>query len=142
MQNFLSKVGIKLDINTVNSNDFFDKYVNPGQFDLTVFSWIGNDFPVSSNASIYQNPQGTNIFQNFARVGSAELDGLLTKAQVDLDPAQAIKDANASDAQIWQEAGVIPFYQRPDFVAEKATLANFGAFGFADTVYQNIGFTS
>jgi peptide/nickel transport system substrate-binding protein len=142
MQNFLGQVGVKLDIDAVNSDDFFDKYVNPGQFDLTVFSWLGNDFPVSSNASIYQNPQGTNIFQNFARVGSSQLDALLTKAQTDLDPAQAIKDANAADAMIWQEAGVIPFYQRPDFVAEKSNLANFGAFGFADTVYQNIGFTS
>ncbi|HEU5355626.1 MAG TPA: ABC transporter family substrate-binding protein [Actinocrinis sp.] len=141
MQHFLAAVGIKLDIDAVNSDDFFDKYVNPGQFDMTVFSWIGNDFPVSSNASIYQNPQGTNIFQNFARVGSSDLDNLLTKAQSDLDPKQAIADANAADAQIWQEAGVIPFYQRPDFVAEKANLANFGAFGFADTVYQNIGFT-
>ncbi len=142
MQNFLAKVGIKLDIDAVNSDDFFDKYVNPGQFDLTVFSWIGNDFPVSSNASIYQNPQGTNIFQNYARVGSATLDAALTKAQTDLDPKQALADANAADAQIWQEAGVIPFYQRPDFVAEKAGLANFGAFGFADKIYQNIGFTS
>jgi peptide/nickel transport system substrate-binding protein len=141
MQSFLAKVGVKLDINSVSSDDFFDKYINPGQFDLTVFSWIGNQFPVSSNASIYQNPQGTNIFQNFARVGSAKVDSMLTTAQADLDPAQAIKDANAVDTQIWQEAGVIPFYQRPDFVAEKATLANFGAFGFADRIYQNIGFT-
>ena len=142
MQNFLGQVGIKLDINAVNSNDFFDKYINPGQYDLTVFSWIGNSFPVSSNASIYQNPQGSNIFQNFARVGSAAVDTLLTTAQADLNPAQAIKDANTADAALWQEAGVIPFYQRPDFVAEKSTLANFGAFGFADKIYQNIGFTS
>jgi peptide/nickel transport system substrate-binding protein len=142
MQNFLAKVGIKLDINAVNSNDFFDKYVNIGQYDVTVFSWIGNAFPVSSNASIYQNPTSdTNIFQNYARVGSPALDALLVKAQADLDPAQAIKDANASDAAIWQEAGVVPFYQRPDFVAVKATIANLGARGFADNIYQNIGFT-
>jgi glutathione transport system substrate-binding protein len=141
MQHFLAAVGIKLDIDAVNSDDFFDKYVNPGQFDMTVFSWIGGDFPVSGNASIYQNPQGTNIFQNFARVGSASLDSLLTKAQSDLDPKQAIADANAADAQIWQEAGVIPFYQRPDFVAVKSNIANLGAFGFADKIYQNIGFT-
>lgn len=142
LQNFLGQVGVKLDIDAVNSNDFFDKYINPGQFDLTVFSWIGNQFPVSSNASIYQNPQGSNIFQNFARVGSPKVDSLLNAAQADLNPAQAIKDANTADTQLWQEAGVIPFYQRPDFVAEKSNLANFGAFGFADRVYQNIGFTS
>ncbi len=141
LQHFLAAVGIKLDIDAVNSDDFFDKYVNPGQFDMTVFSWIGGDFPVSGNASIYQNPQGTNIFQNFARVGSASLDSLLTKAQADLDPKQAITDANSADAQIWQEAGVIPFYQRPDFVAVKSNIANLGAFGFADKIYQNIGFT-
>lgn len=142
MQHFLAQVGIKLDVTPVNSDDFFDKYVIPGQYDLTVFSWLGNQFPVSSSASIYQNPQGTNIFQNYAQAGSAAIDAMLTKAQSDLNPAQTIKDANASDAAIWQEAGVIPFYQRPDFVAEKSTLANYGAFGFADAVYQNIGYTS
>lgn len=142
MQKFLAQVGIKLDIDSVNSDDFFDKYLNPGQFDLTVFAWIGNAFPVSSNASIYQNPQGANFFQNYARVGSPAVDGMLTKAQGDLDAAQVIKDTNAVDAAIWQEAAVIPFYQRPNFVAEKANLANYGAFGFADYVYQDIGFTS
>ena len=67
---------------------------------------------------------------------------MLTKAQTDLDPKQAITDANAADAAIWQEAGVIPFYQRPDFVAVKSNIANLGARGFADNIYQNIGFTS
>lgn len=142
MQKFLAQVGIKMDIDSVNSDDFFDKYLNSGQFDLTVFAYEGNAFPVSSNASIYQNPQGSNFFQNYARVGSPAVDALLAKAQGELDPAQAIKDTNAVDAAVWQEAAVIPFYQRPNFVAEQANLANFGAFGFADYVYQDIGFTS
>jgi peptide/nickel transport system substrate-binding protein len=34
----------------------------------------------------------------------------------------------------------VPLYQRPDLVATKANLVNFGSFGFADPVYESIGF--
>ena len=40
IQNLLGQVGVTLKISVVPINDFFDKYVRPGQFDFTVFSWI------------------------------------------------------------------------------------------------------
>ena len=69
-------VGVKLDINAVPSDDFFDKYVIPGNFDITPFSWLGTPFPISSAQSIYANPTKDakgelQIQQNFARVGLA-----------------------------------------------------------------------
>ena len=54
----LEKIGVKVDIQTVPTDDFFDKYVSPGNFDLTVFSWIGTPFPISSSQSIYAEPKG------------------------------------------------------------------------------------
>ncbi len=45
IQNMLGQIGVKLTINTVPSPDFFEKYVRPGQFDFTVFSWIGTPYP-------------------------------------------------------------------------------------------------
>ena len=57
MQNMLGQVGVKLRINTVPSPDFFEKYIRPGQFDFTVFSWIGTPYPISSSRSIYAKPK-------------------------------------------------------------------------------------
>ena len=38
------------------------------------------------------------------------------------------------------EVHSLPLYQLPGTVAVKETLANFGAFGFASIVYEDIGF--
>ena len=145
MQGMLAKVGIKLDIQVVPSDDFFDKYVTPGDFDLTVFSWIGTPFPISSSKSIYAKPtngkSGLDIQQNYARIGSDEIDKLFDDATAELDPTKAIGIANHIDSLIWGEVHSLADYQRPDLVATKSKLANFGAFGFATVVWQDIGFT-
>ncbi|HET9942701.1 MAG TPA: ABC transporter family substrate-binding protein, partial [Terriglobia bacterium] len=103
IQNFLGQINVQVDINAVPLDDFFDKYVNPGRFDFTLFSWMGTPFPISSGQSIYQKPTGTNIRQNYARVGSDEIDQLYQQAGQELDPAKAIELANEIDALIWAE---------------------------------------
>ena len=139
VQAMLKVIGVKVNINTVPSDGFFDKYVIPGHFDFTVFSWIGTPFPISSNKSIYANPKGDNIQQNFARVGSAEIDGLFDQATAELDEAKARTIANQIDALIWKEVHSLTTYQRPEIVAVKSNIGNFGAFGFASTIYEDIG---
>jgi peptide/nickel transport system substrate-binding protein len=144
VQNMLSGIGVKVVIRTVPIDDFFDKYVTPGQFDLTLFSWMGNAFPISSMKSIYAKPtrdaKGVmHIQQNYARVGSDEIDRLFNQANAELDRAKAINIANQADTLIWQEVHSITFYQRPELFATKKALANFGAEGFADIVYEDIG---
>ncbi|MFD3451846.1 ABC transporter family substrate-binding protein [Streptomyces sp. NPDC058691] len=141
MQPMLKAVGIKLNIKTVPVQEFFDKYVNTGNFDLTAFSWLGTAFPVSSTKSIYAKPVGDNIQQNYTGVGSDELDTAMNKAAADTDPAQAITDANAADVLIWQQANLLPLYQRPDIYAVQKNLVNIGAYGFQDLRYENIGYT-
>jgi peptide/nickel transport system substrate-binding protein len=108
---------------------------------MTVFSWIGTPFPISSSKSIYAMPQGEEIQQNFARVGSQEIDDLFDEATQTLDPVQARELANQIDALIWEEVHSLTLYQRPDIKAAKETLANYGALGFASVRYQDIGFT-
>ena len=108
IQNMLARVGIKVNIDTVPASDFFDKYVNPGQFDITLFSWIGTAYPMSSAKSIYVNPQTNangevSVQQNFARVGSPEIDALLVEAAAEFDRTKALEIANRTDALIWQE---------------------------------------
>jgi peptide/nickel transport system substrate-binding protein len=141
VQGMLKQIGVDVQIQTVPTDDFFETYVNTGDFDLTVFSWIGTPFPISSSQSIYEEPQGDEIQQNYARVGSKEIDDLFAKATHELDRDKAIDEANKVDGLIWDEVHSITLYQRPDIVGAKKTLANYGALGFANARYQDIGFT-
>ena len=145
IQNMLARVGVKMNIDAAPSNDFFDKYVTPGQFDFTVFSWIGTPYPMSSAKSIYANPvRGPdgqlNVKQNYARIGSAEIDALFDQANAEFDHDRAVEIANRVDAAIWQEVHSLTLYQRPEIFAVKKGLANFGAFGLQQPwPYADIG---
>ncbi len=144
-QAMLRDVGVKLDIRTVPTNDFFDRYIAPGNFDIAPFSWLGTPFPISSAQSIYEEPvKGPEgklaVKQNFARVGSPEIDQLMAGAQEDLEPASAREMLNQADELIWQEVHSLVLYQRPQITAVKANLANMGSFGFKTAIYQDIGF--
>jgi peptide/nickel transport system substrate-binding protein len=139
IQNLLAQVNVQAEINAVPLDDFFDKYVTPGHFDFTIFSWMGTQFPISSGQSIYQKPTGDNIRQNYARVGNDEIDRLYHEAAQELDPAKAIETANKIDKLIWEEVHSLTMYQRPDIWAVKSNLANMGAFGFASITYEDIG---
>jgi peptide/nickel transport system substrate-binding protein len=148
VQNMLARVGFKVNIDTVPSNDFFEKYVNTGQFDITLFSWIGTPYPMSSAKSIYANPQkGPDgqlmVQQNYARIGNAEIDALFAQAGGEFDRPKALETANRVDALIWQEVHSLTLYQRPELIATKKWLANFGAFGLQTPwPYTDIGWVA
>ncbi len=144
IQNMLGQVGVAMTITAVPSNDFFNKYIIPGQFDFTVFSWFGTTFPTTSARSIYAKPVRDSkgqleIQQNFARIGSDQIDRLFDEAAQELDPQKANALANQADVLIWQEVHSLTLYQRPELWVCKKGLANFGAVGFASYVYQDIG---
>ncbi|GAA3225976.1 ABC transporter family substrate-binding protein [Nonomuraea helvata] len=141
-QTMLAQIGVKLTIKAVPSDDFFTKYVIPGNFDITPFAYIGTPFPVSSSYGIYANsPDGKTWNANFGRTGSAAIDQAMSRAAQTLDPARARTLTNRADELIWQAVNVLPLYQRPQNVATRQTLANVGARGFYDTRYEDIGFT-
>ena len=148
IQNMLARVGVKMNISTVPVNDFFDKYVTPGQFDFTLFAWMGTPYPLSAVKSIYANPtRGADgqlaIQQNYARVGSSKIDDLMTHAAAEFDRTKAVDLGNEIDAQIWQEVHSLPLYQRPEIFAVKKGLANFGAFGLQQPwPYTDIGWVA
>lgn len=146
VQNMLAQIGVRVRISAVPLDDFFDRYIRPGQFDLTVFSWLGTSFPISSSKSIYARPTvgpdgEMDSQQNYARIGSDAIDDLFDRAAREFDREEAVRLANEADALIWQEVHSLTMYQRPELIATKRTLANFGAFGFADWVYEDIGWT-
>ncbi|MEQ4719986.1 ABC transporter family substrate-binding protein [Nonomuraea sp. B19D2] len=141
-QSMLAQIGVKLTIKAVPSDDFFTKYVIPGNFDITPFAYIGTPFPVSSSYGIYANsPDGKTWNANFGRTGSPAIDQAMSRAAQSLDPARARMLTNQVDEQIWQLVNVLPLYQRPQNVATRQTLANVGARGFYDVRYEDIGFT-
>jgi len=137
----LAAVGVAVTVTAVPAGDFFDRYVTPGAFDLTTFSWIGTPYPVSASRSIYASTTGADG-QNYARVGSSEIDALFDAAMAELTRAKAIELANQIDAKLWQEVHSITTYQRPHQIACRKGLANVGAFGFASPVYADIGWAA
>ena len=141
VQNMLKAINVRVNVEAVPSDDFFPRYVNTGNFDFTVFSWIGDPFPVSSSKSIYAEPKGNDIQQNYARVGSPELDALFDRATAEFDEQKALDLGNQIDTMIWNEVHSLTLYQRPDIVASRSKLANYGAFGVAKPPrYEDIGF--
>ncbi|ARF53854.1 ABC transporter family substrate-binding protein [Streptomyces gilvosporeus] len=131
------QVGVKLQVQTVPTNDFFDKYITPGDFDVTPYTLLGTPFPASGATNVYTLKGGNN----YAKVGSKKLDDLLYAASSNAaDPAGALKQTNQADAEAWNVAGVMPLYQRPDVAAINKKLANMGALGLTSPVYEHIGF--
>ena len=135
-QTALKAAGIKVNIKTVPSDPFFPDYVQKAAYDLTIFTWQGTPFAVSSSQSIYASKGG----QNFGKIGDPAIDSLYKQATAELDPAKATALSYQIDQKIWEEGHSAAMYQKPDIVATKSTLVNFGAKGFADNDYTLIGY--
>jgi peptide/nickel transport system substrate-binding protein len=142
IQAMLGEIGVGVDIRAVPTDDLFDKYVSPGNFDMVLFSWLGTPFPISSNRSVFAEPRGDRIQQNYARIGTAKIDASMDQAIRELDPVKARRLTNEVDRMLWLQVSVLPLYQRPQLVGTRANLANFGACGFYDLAYEDIGFTT
>ncbi|GCD45087.1 ABC transporter family substrate-binding protein [Streptomyces paromomycinus] len=132
-----AQAGVRLDIRTVPVNEFFDKYVTPGDYDVAPYSFSRTPFAATGSSGTYARDGGGND----SKTGSAELDDLLDKAGRSADQATALETVNAADAEAWQVAGVLPTYQLPEITAAKKNLANLGAQGMADIAYERIGYT-
>ena len=129
IQNMLAQVGVTMRIEMFRRR-LLRQIITPGQFDFTVFSWMGTPHR-SASKSIYVKP-ATNaseqdIHQNFARIGSDEIDSMFNQA-FQARAREAIVLANQIDALIWKEVHSLTLYQRPSPPEEPREL---GAFGFA-----------
>lgn len=80
-----------------------------------------------------------DIQQNFAQVGTPEIDALFDKATAEFDRQQAVQLGKQIDAAIWDEVHSLTLSQRPNIIATGSKLANNGAFGFASVRYEDIG---
>ncbi|MFH8338487.1 ABC transporter family substrate-binding protein [Streptomyces sp. AM6-12] len=138
VQQQLAQVGIKVELKKVPANDYFNQFVNRGNFDLTSFRNVDAVYP-SMLTPVFVQPRGRNLFQNFGSVGSPKIDALLKKAGETTDHAKASDLYNQADTEIWRLAHSIELYQRPEILAVRSGLANFGAEGLADVDYTKVG---
>ncbi|GAB7181164.1 ABC transporter family substrate-binding protein [Kitasatospora sp. Ki12] len=132
----LKDVGIKVSTVTAPVNEFFDKYVNRNDFDITAYSLLGTPFPASGNRANFVQNGGTN----HVGAGSPAVDAALDRAAAAGDAATATEATNQADGELWKVAGVLPLYQRPQLYGARADLANIGAQGLSDIVWENVGF--
>ncbi len=144
-QAMLRDIGVKLEIVAVPEDAFFDKYVVPGNFDITAFSWVGTPFPISSAQEIYVKPVTDadgelQVQQNFARIGTDEIDRLMSEADSTTDVEKARDLINQADKLVWDEVHSLMLYQSPQLSGVNRQLANIGSFGFMTPIYEDIGF--
>lgn len=133
----LAKIGIKIDIVSVPIAKFQDGSVlSGGEFEIIAFSWIGTPYPFTSIKQIY----GTGSDSNYSKVSLPEVDDLVDQIDVETDKAKRIELSNQADQLLWEDVNTLPLYQRPELIASKEKLANFGAFGLGSVNWTEVGY--
>ena len=140
MQAMMQAIGVKLVITTVPSNDFFDKYVIPGNYDITPFSWIGTPFPAGGSKDIYVCKKGSSGGSNFTATCDPSIDQDFADALSTLDINVYRQKLNDADSHAWNEVHSLMLYQRPQMNGVKNGIANLGSFGFSSIDYIKIGY--
>ncbi|MFI6167864.1 ABC transporter family substrate-binding protein [Nocardia sp. NPDC051052] len=139
IQQNLAQVGVKLTIVTKSGKGFFTDVIQPGDFDVAQWSWVGDPFPLGSLNQIYgYNPN--DLQGNYGRIGSPELNTLIEQTISELDPKKAIELANQADRKVFEEGHSLPLMQSTGNVAVRDNLANYGAAGLASLDYTKVGF--
>lgn len=135
-QSMLKEIGIQLNVVTVPVSRF-GPTLTGHEFEIIAFSWIGTPYPFSGIKQIY----GTGSESNFAQLSMPEVDELAAQIATETDPEKRIALANQADKIIWENVHTLPLYQRPELIAVRRDLANYGAFGLSSVRWENVGFT-
>lgn len=136
-QSMLKEVGIQLDIVTVPVAQFVPTLTGH-EFEIIAFSWIGTPYPFSGIKQIY----GSGSDSNFAQLSMPEVDQLAEQIAEETDIDARIELANRADRIIWENVHTLPLYQRPELIATRSDLANYGAFGMSTIHWKDVGFTN
>ena len=136
-QNMLKAIGVKVDIVDVPVSKFQDGSVlSNHEFEIIAFSWIGTQYPFISVQQIY----GTGQESNYSQLSDPRIDKNIELLNSEPDPAKRITVANETAKYIWENVTTLPLYQRPDLIAVKTKLANYGAVGLGNLQWENVGY--
>ena len=135
----LSRIGVRVAIETVPIGLVATQYKS-GNFDLVSFGWQKSPTPFMSSRAQYAVPNGNDVQQNYGRIYSPEITALFDQGLRELDDTKRAEIGNRIDQLAWQEVHHLPLYPGTGAYAVRSTLANFGAPGFADIDYVNMGY--
>jgi peptide/nickel transport system substrate-binding protein len=110
--------GIELVPQNLDPNVIFGPNGIPGGFyDSAIFAWVNGPDP-SWTPGVY----GCGGNSNYMGYCSQAVTNLLSASLSETDPTARAADLNAADALLAQDVPSIPLYQRPQFLAYRATL--------------------
>lgn len=137
-QSMLKEIGIKVDIVEVPIAKFQDGSVlSKHEFEIIAFSWIGTQYPFQGISQIY----GTGAQANYSQASVPQIDENAKKLDSEVDLQARIDLANETSKIMWENVMTLPLYQRPELVAVKTNLANYGAFGLTITPkWEDVGY--
>ena len=139
-QAMLQKIGVKLTQQSVNTSTEWPQVLTTHNFEIIAFSWIGTAFPLREIGQLY----GGKSDSNYSQLTIPAVEELEPKIATNNNEAERVKQAQQVDEEIWKAVAILPLYQRPIIFGVTATLANFGAFGLAQTplTWVNVGYTA
>lgn len=138
VQNTLGQLGIKVTIPSVNVNDFFTKYIIPGDFDLEYMGWTGGPFPGCEMKSQFWPAIND---QNMANITTPEIGKLFDQACGELDEKARVDIENQLDKDIFALTAHLPLFNDPAVAATNDKLANVKYYtsAFESTDWQDVG---
>ncbi len=92
-----------------------------GGFQVALFAWVGSPF-ISGTPPIYLAPQGDALGQNYARIGTPEIDALFAQWTTLTEDQEIADTGNEIDRLLWEQMGTLPLYQKPTFIAYSSTI--------------------
>lgn len=136
LQSQLKEVGMEMTLQTVDTNKYFDEYVNPKNYAITAFTWQATQFPMANIGQIY----GATSESNFTGQAVPEVDEYIAKVASTADHDERVRLTNECDALLWENVYNFPIYVRRQLTAVPKNLANFGAVGLASFRAENVGY--
>jgi peptide/nickel transport system substrate-binding protein len=119
----LKEIGIDVVIRNLPSTEYFGEALPAGDFDMGLFAWVGTPFAASANKSLYVTATPENRQSNYALVSDKRVDDAFDQVVTELDEQKVIDTMNQIDAWLWEDMATIPLYQKPTFLASRATFA-------------------
>ncbi|RLK58519.1 ABC transporter family substrate-binding protein [Actinokineospora cianjurensis] len=119
------QLGVTIDVQTTDSIGATVTHQPGKDFDLFAMGWIGQTFVSTQYSQAFMTKGGLN----FGGYSSAKVDDLLTKALGATEESDVAGYLNGVDAQMTEDAYILPLYQVPDLLAYKADLVNVRANG-------------
>jgi peptide/nickel transport system substrate-binding protein len=125
IQSQLAEVGVEVEVVDITAQEFSETLTS-GEYEMIAFSWIGTPYPFTSIQQLFGNGSDSN----FGYSTIPGIDEMIDEISTTVDQVERARLANEVDVILWEYGHTIPLYQRPELIATRADLANYGAFGF------------